>query len=110
MKPAIPETIENVTVPLKANVYFEGKVVSHTLLLAGGQKKTVGLIYPGQFTFNTDAAERMDIVAGRCGVRLKGQSDWKTYQAGDFFEVPAHSAFDITVDTGLTEYLCSFIK
>ena len=37
----------NVTAVVKANVYFEGKVVSHTILLGGGKKKTLGLIYPG---------------------------------------------------------------
>jgi purine/pyrimidine-nucleoside phosphorylase len=104
----VPEAIEGVKVPLKANVYFDGKVVSHTLLLPGGQKKTVGLIYAGSFTFNTDAAERMDILAGTCKVRLKGQTEWNTYGAGTFFQVPAKSAFDITVENGLTEYLCSF--
>ena len=102
------DTLEKVSVPLKANIYFDGKVVSHTLLLPGGAKKTVGLIYPGSFTFNTDAAERMDILAGSCKVRLKGQTDWKTYAAGSFFQVPAKSAFDISVENGITEYLCSF--
>ena len=100
--------IKNVSVPLKANVYFDGKVVSHTLMSADGSKKTVGLIYPGSFTFNTDAPERMDIVAGICNVRLKDQSEWKSYAAGTSFKVAGNSAFDIRVDQGITEYLCSF--
>lgn len=103
-----PETLENRKVPLKANVYFDGKVVSHTLLSPEGKKQTLGLIYPGSFTFNTEAAERMDILAGECKVRLKGETGWKTYAAGTLFQVPAKSAFDITVEKGLTEYLCSF--
>jgi purine/pyrimidine-nucleoside phosphorylase len=105
---AVTDALDNVKVPLKANVYFDGKVVSHTLLLAGGKKKTLGLIYPGTYTFNTDAAERMDILAGSCQVRLKGETAWTAYRAGRFFQVPAKSAFDIQVDNGLTEYLCSF--
>ena len=104
----VKDVIENVKVPLKANIYFDGKVVSHTLLLCDGTKKTVGLIYPGTFTFNTDAAERMDVLAGACQVRLKGEATWKAYAAGSFFKVPAHSAFEIEVKEGLTEYLCSF--
>jgi purine/pyrimidine-nucleoside phosphorylase len=104
----VPEALDNVKVPLKANVYFDGKVVSHTLFLAGGAKKTIGIIYPGHFTFNTDAAERMDILAGSCRVKLRGQTEWKTYVAGTLFQVPAKSAFDIAVDQGLAEYLCSF--
>jgi uncharacterized protein YaiE (UPF0345 family) len=102
------DNLKNIDVPLKANVYFDGKVVSHTLLLPGGGKKTLGLIFPGSFTFDTAAAERMDILAGRCKVRLKGQTDWKIYTAGSFFQVPAQSAFDISVEQGITEYLCSF--
>ncbi len=103
-----PDALENLKVPLKANVYFEGKVVSHTLLSPNGKKQTLGLIYPGSFTFNTDAAERMDILAGQCKVRLKGQTEWKAYGTGTMFQVPAKSAFDISVEQGLTEYLCSF--
>lgn len=100
--------LKNVTVPLKANVYFDGKVVSHTLLDASGAKKTIGLIFPGSFTFNTGVGERMDILAGRCRVRLKGESAWKEYVAGEAFHVPSQSAFDIAVESGIAEYLCSF--
>lgn len=102
------QQISNATVPLKANVYFDGKVVSHTLLLAGNVKKTVGLIYPGTFTFNTGAPERMDIIAGTCKARLAGETAWKTYAAGSFFTVPGKSSFDIAVESGIAEYLCSF--
>src|SRR4051812_14704103 len=105
---ATAESIANVNVVLKANVYFDGKVVSHTLLFPDKSKKTVGVIYPGSFTFNTGAAERMDILAGSCEVRLKEESTWKPYGAGSSFKVPANSAFDIKVASGLTEYLCSF--
>jgi len=99
---------ENVTALAKANVYFDGKVVSHTLLFAGGVKKTLGLIYPGSFHFGTDAAERMDITAGACRVKLDGESEWKSFAAGTFFRVPAKSGFDIVVESGIAEYVCSF--
>ena len=99
---------ENVTALAKANVYFDGKVVSHTVLFPDGSKKTLGLIYAGEFHFGTDAAERMDITAGSCRVRLDGTSEWRDYAAGTSFRVPAKSGFDITVSAGIAEYVCSF--
>lgn len=108
MSAIIPQQFDKVTVASKANIYFDGKVVSHTLTLANGLKKTLGLIYPGSFRFNTDQPERMDIVAGNCRVRLEGASDWSSYAAGSWFEVPAGSAFEIAVTEGIAEYICSF--
>ena len=102
------QQFDQVSVVAKANVYFEGKVVSHTVLFPGGVKKTIGLIYPGSFTFNTGAPEIMEIIAGSCLVRLKGETTWKTYPAGTQFSVPANSAFDIQVENGIAEYICSF--
>ena len=100
--------LKNVTAVVKANVYFEGKVVSHTILLESGEKKTLGLIYAGEFHFGTDAPERMDIVAGNCRVRIDGTNEWRDYAAGTFFKVPGKSGFDITVASGIAEYICSF--
>ena len=104
----LPQEIKNAEIKLKANVYFDGGVVSHTILAQDGQKKTVGVIRPGSYHFNTDAPERMDIVAGSCAVKLAGEKDWKTYQGGQTFRVPGKSGFDIQVKEGLAEYLCSF--
>jgi purine/pyrimidine-nucleoside phosphorylase len=98
----------NVTAVAKANVYFEGKVVSHTIVFGDGKKKTLGLIYPGEFHFGTDAPEQMDIVAGGCRVRLDGTSEWRDYEGGTFFRVPGKSGFDISVASGIAEYVCSF--
>jgi len=106
---SIPSQFDNVTAVAKANVYFDGKVVSHTILMPGGAKKTLGLIYPGQYNFGTGAPEIMEIVAGDCRVRQKGETEWKTYGAGTHFKVPGHSAFDIAVESGICEYICSFV-
>jgi uncharacterized protein YaiE (UPF0345 family) len=103
-----PTEFSNVTAIAKANVYFDGKVVSHTLRFEGGAKKTLGLIYPGEFHFGTDAAELMEIVAGSCRVRLDGTQEWKEYAGGTSFRVPAKSGFDIAVASGIAEYVCSF--
>jgi purine/pyrimidine-nucleoside phosphorylase len=100
----------NVTAVAKANIYFDGKVVSHTILFADDSKKTLGLIYPGAFHFGTAAAERMEIIAGDCRVKIDGTSDWKNYGADEFFDVPSNSGFDIEVAAGICEYVCSFLS
>ena len=83
-----PEKFDGVSVVTKANVYFDGKVVSHSVLFADGSKKTVGLIYPGKFHFGTDKAERMEIVAGACSVKLDGQSAMALETAEILLAVP----------------------
>ncbi len=106
----VAKEFANVNAVTKANVYFNGKVVSHTIFLPDGGKKTLGLIYPGSFHFGTAAAERMEIVAGDCRVKLNGSASWKNYTAGTLFEVPADSGFDIEVAEGICEYICSFLS
>ena len=106
---AIPAEFTGVTAVTKANVYFDGKVVSHSILFPDGGKKTLGLIYPGDFHFGTAKAERMEIVAGDCVVKLDGSSEKKSYTGGQSFDVPANSGFDISVASGICEYICSFI-
>lgn len=99
--------IDGVSVVKKSNVYFDGKCISHTLLLPDGVKKTVGVIMPSSLTFNTGAAERMEIVGGRCKVRLAGASDWQSYGAGSEFRVAANSSFDIET-LEMVDYVCHF--
>jgi uncharacterized protein YaiE (UPF0345 family) len=109
MSTSAPNQFASVTAIAKANVYFDGKVVSHTILFPDGGKKTLGLIYPGKFHFGTDSAERMEIVAGQCTVKLEGQGGPNDYAAGQVFNVPARSGFDIEVKSGICEYVCSFL-
>ena len=99
----------NVTVATKANIYFEGRVVSHTLRFVEGSRKTLGLVYPGEYHFSTDAAERVEVVAGACKVKLDGAADFASYGVGDAFDVPAKSGFGIRVEGGITEYICSYL-
>jgi uncharacterized protein YaiE (UPF0345 family) len=106
---ASPVQFENVNAIAKANVYFDGKVVSHSILFADGSKKTLGLIYAGDYHFGTDKAERMEIIAGTCEVVLDGTQEKKNYTASQYFDVPAKSGFSITVASGICEYVCSFI-
>ena len=98
---------DHVSVKKTANVYFGGQCVSHTVLFADGSRKSVGVIFPSQLTFNTGAAETMEINAGKCRVRLADQTEWATYQAGDRFDVPGNSHFDIET-LEMLDYVCHF--
>ena len=98
---------DNVSVVKQANVYFEGKCVSHTVEFSDGTKKTVGVILPSALTFNTGAPEVMEGVGGECRVRLQGESAWTTYAAGQSFNVPGNSSFEIACDEPY-HYVCHF--
>ena len=99
----------NVTVDAKANVYFDGRVISHTVHFADGTRKTLGLIYPGKFHFGTAAPERMEIIAGACQVTLDGTTEVSVIEEGSAFDVAGNSGFTIQVNDGICEYICSFL-
>ena len=99
--------IANVTLTTQANVYFDGKCVSHSFQTADGAKKSVGVVLPATLTFNTAAAEVMECVAGSCEYKLAGTDEWKRSSAGESFNVPANSSFDIRV-TEAYHYICSY--
>ena len=99
---------DSVSVVKKANVYFDGKCVSHTVVQGDGTKKSVGVILPSTLTFNTGVPEIMEGVAGQCRVRVKGETEWKTYGAGQSFSVPGNSSFDIEVAGEPYHYVCHF--
>ena len=100
--------LNNVSVVTKANVYFDGKCVSHTVQSAEGKKITLGVILPATLLFNTDAPERMEGVAGSCRIRLKGENKWSAYGVGESFNVPGSSSFDIEVSGEPYHYICHF--
>lgn len=99
--------IPGVTLTTKANVYFDGKCVSHSFTLADGTKKSVGVVLPATLTFGTAAAEIMECVGGACEYKLDGSSEWKTSGPGESFQIPANSRFDIRV-TGAYHYICHY--
>ncbi|WP_193210752.1 pyrimidine/purine nucleoside phosphorylase [Luteolibacter marinus] len=101
-------SFENVTVLAKANVYFDGKVISHSLQLADGRKKSLGIIFPGEYHFGTADPEVMEITAGACEVVLDGTTAKIVVAAGASFDVPGDSGFTITVTDSPCEYICSF--
>ena len=103
----INESLPCASVGTKANVYFDGKCVSHGLTLADGTKKSVGVILPSTLTFTTGAPEIMEGTSGRCEYLLSGSSEWVPSGAGEKFSVPGNSKFDIRVGEAY-HYICHF--
>jgi len=100
-------TYPNATITKKANVYYDGDVISRTVTTEDGETKTLGFMQAGAFVFNTTAAEVMEVLHGECRVRLDGAKDWHIYSAGESFEVPANSSFDIEV-ADMLDYICHY--
>ena len=101
------DRFERVTVVKRANVYYDGKVTSRTVLFADGTRKTLGIMMPGDYEFGTASREVMEILNGEMDVLLPGNEDWQTFKAGRSFEVPADSSFKLRL-TGLADYCCSY--
>lgn len=99
----------NVTIVKKANVYFNGNVTSRTVIFTDGSRKTLGVMLPGEYEFNTADKEIMEILSGDLDVLLPGESSWRKTTGGESFEVPANAKFSLKV-RALTDYCCSFIR
>lgn len=99
--------IKNVTVVREANIYFDGKVTSRTVLLEDGTRQTLGFMLAGEYSFDTAAAEVMEMIGGEMDVLLPGSTHWKTVKAGDSFNVQANSKFDLVVKE-YADYCCSY--
>lgn len=99
----------DVTVVKKANIYFNGNVTSRTILFRDGSKKTLGVMLPGDYEFNTGDGEIMEILSGELQLLLPGKNSWQLIKSGESFEVPANAKFMMNVKT-ICDYCCSFIK
>ncbi len=98
----------NVTVVKEANVYFDGKVTSRTVLFADGSKKTLGIMMPGEYEFGTEKKEIMEIISGELEILLPGTREWQKISGGQSFEVEANTQFGIRIHT-ITDYCCSYL-
>lgn len=98
---------ENVRVAREANVYFDGKVTSRTIHLADGTRKTLGVMLPGDYEFETAAAEEMDFSSGKLDVLLPGADDWLHIDGAHVFNVPANASFKLKVHE-IANYCCSY--
>ena len=99
----------NVTVQKDANIYFEGKVISTSISFPDGSKKTLGVMLTGEYEFNTEQKEIMEIMSGKLEVLLPNKSEWEKIKSGDSFEVPKNSSFKIKIHE-ITNYCCDYIE
>ena len=90
----------------KTNEYFEGKVKSVAYENESG-KYTIGVMDNGNYEFGTSSNEEMTVVNGTLEALLPGESEWKTYEAGSTFYVPANVKFQVRAK-GVTSYLCRY--
>ena len=97
----------NVNVDKLANIYFEGNVISRNIFLEDGSRKTLGVMLPGKYEFNTDARELMEIISGKLTLKLQNYDDWKLIKKGMNFNVPKNSSFKVEV-LELVNYTCSY--
>ncbi len=100
-------SFKNVEVKKKANVYHDGKVTSRTVITPQGEMKTLGVMLPGTFRFSTQAPERIDVIQGHCRVKIADAQGWTDYEAGQSFDIPGNSSFEIEIVT-LLDYVCNF--
>lgn len=100
---------KNVCVEKKANLYFDGKVTSRTLITEEGNRITLGIMLPGEYEFGTSEKELVELLAGEIDLLLPGESDWRSLVAGESFEVPANAKFQLKVHT-LMDYVCSYFS
>lgn len=103
------EFIPNVTVQKEANIYFEGKVLSTSIYFSDDSKKTLGVMQKGEYEFDTEQKEIMEIISGKLEVLLPNKSEWISIKGGDTFEVPKNSSFKLKIYE-ITNYCCEYVN
>ncbi len=98
----------NVTVHILANIYFDGAVQSRTIVLSDGTRKTLGVYLPGEYTFDSDVAEIVEITKGEVEVLLPGDERWKKFTVGEVYKVPSNCTFRVRCSS-ITEYICDYL-
>jgi len=100
---------KNVNVIKAANIYFDGKVTSRTVIFENGEKKTLGIMLPGEYEFGTADRELMEIISGELDVLLPENTTWLKVNGGESFVVKANSKFKLIIKT-VTDYCCTYLK
>lgn len=100
------EFFENVKVVKKSNIYYDGKVTSRTIVTSDDKKKTLGIMLPGEYEFETGGKEIIHIYRGIISIKLPG-GEKKTYKVGDEIAIPADTTFKAEVEE-LVDYCCSY--
>jgi len=88
------------------NEYFDGKVKS-IAFQTETLPATVGVMAAGEYVFNTADKEKMTVVSGALTIKMPGEDSETTYRAGESFDVPANSSFNVKVSVD-TAYLCLY--
>jgi len=101
--------LKNISIIKEANVYFDGKVTSRAIVLEDGTKQTLGIMLPGEYTFDTNQAEIMEMMSGELEIRLPNETEFRKLNTPETFNVPANSKFDLKIKT-VTDYCCSYIE
>jgi len=101
--------LKNISMIKEANIYFNGKVASRAIILADGTRQTLGVMQPGEYTFETNEAEIMEMMSGELEIRLPGETEFRALNTPETFNVPANSSFDLKIKT-VTDYCCSYIE
>ena len=102
------EFFEKVKVKTLANVFFQGNVVSHSLWDETGARRSLGVCQPGTYTFTTGEPEIMEITAGSVRAKVNGEDEWGIYGPGQSFHIPANTSFEMVVEGGVAQYICTF--
>lgn len=92
----------------KANIYWDGKVISRTYHRKDGSKFTLGVITAGTYTFDVGDKEVVSLIAGEAEIILPEEKEWHSVKTPDIFEIPAHSQYQIRTPE-VVEYLCDYI-
>lgn len=98
---------KNITLVKKANIYFDGKVTSRTIYMETGERKTLGIMLPGEYEFKTDAEELMEVLGGSMDIMRAGETEYTTFEAGTSFVVPEKSSFKLIIKEP-ADYCCSY--
>ena len=91
---------------INSNEYFDGNVKSLGYTSSEG-KSSVGVMEPGEYEFGTSTHETMVVIQGELVVQLPGTSDWKSFKAGEQFEVDANTSFLVKISSQ-SSYLCKY--
>ena len=100
---------KNIDVDKLANIYFKGNVISRNIFLKDGSRKTLGVMLPGKYEFNTEARELMEIMSGKLNLKLQNDEEWKLINDGMEFNIPKNSSFKVEV-LELVNYTCSYFE
>ncbi|MBS9779088.1 MAG: DUF1255 family protein [Moraxellaceae bacterium] len=100
----------NVSVLTQANISYEGRCSSHTILFEDGGKKMLGVIAPNDeeityYRFQAKSSQRMEILTGECQVKLNTEEEYSIYRAGQAFMVAGDTTFKLRTAEPV-QYIC----